>query len=283
MYKISLLYISLLSSIISIAQTRDVGVWTGFKISQPIDKKMEISLSEGFRLDNNISNVANVFTQLKSSYEIAKGLNLGVAYRWARKESWINDINFENRYQFDLSYNLKFNDLKIKNRVRFQSKYVNYYNSEYGFIPTNTLRNETSVSYSISKKIKPYASFEFFYPSNINESIIDKLRYQLGTDFKITKDVYADVFFIYQKQINSRNLNNDIVFGCSFSYELPKLKTKKKDNDKSSSKEDIEKEEKSDKKIKKATPKIKEKKKKKKEVIKEDDIFLPDNFDDHID
>ena len=62
--------------------------------------------------------------------------------------------------------------------------------------------------------------------------------------------MYADVFFIYQKQINGRNLNNDIVVGCSFSYELPKLKTKKKDNDKSNSKEDVEKEKTPEKNIK---------------------------------
>ena len=67
------------------AQTQDIGVWSGIKLTQQIDKKMSISLSQGVRFDDNISNVSNLYSQFKTKYEIVEGLKIGVSYRWAKK------------------------------------------------------------------------------------------------------------------------------------------------------------------------------------------------------
>ena len=253
---------------------RDVGIWTSLKIVQPIDKRMNISLNEGIRFDNNISNTANIFTQFKSSYEIVKGLKLTLGYRWSKKKSWIKEIDLENRYQIDLSYKYKFKDFGIKHRARYQSKYVNLYSTEFGKFPTSVIRNKTSLSYSINKKIKPYISFEFFYPTTDEIRIVDKHRYSAGVDFRIMKNLYGDVFFVYQNEINQRNPIYDLISGAGISYDLPKIKTKKKkDKD----------EEDDTKKGKEKTPKKKEKKVKKPKTNNSEEPELPEDFGEDYD
>lgn len=255
-----------------VGQVKDIGAWTGVKLSQKIDKRADFTLSQGLRFDDNLSNTSNLFTQFKGSYEILKPLTFSVAYRWAKKKDWNNDLSFENRYQFDLRYKFKKKKFSAKNRLRFQSKYTDYKTTEFGFIPKNYLRNAIEFNYKILKKITPFASFEVFYPLNAYDKNIDKLRYQLGSNFEITKRLSAELFFIFENEIYKSNPISSYILGTGFSYELPRIKTKKKKGDKDDNK-DFEKN-KSDK-VKKNKPS--------KAKINSVEPELPSDFDEDYD
>lgn len=255
-----------------VGQMKDIGAWTGIKLSQKIDKKAEFTLSQGLRFDNNLSNTSNLFTQFKGTYEILKPLTFSIAYRWAKKNDWNKDFSFENRYQFDLRYKFKKKKFSAKNRLRFQSKYADYRTTEYGFLPENYLRNAVEFNYKVVKKITPFASFEIFYPLNAYDKNIDKLRYQLGSNFEINKRLSAELFFIYENEIYKSDPISSYILGTGFSYELPKIKTKKKKG-----KKDDEEELEADKKSK--VKKSKSSKSKNKSVEPE----LPANFDEDYD
>lgn len=221
--------IYLFVSSLAFSQLQDVGVWTGLKVSQKIDKKARIAFSQGFRFDDNVSNLANMYSQIKGGYNITDFLKLSMAYRWAQKKAWRDDLKIENRYQFDLRYKYKKKDLAIKNRVRFQSKYANYRTSEYGYISKTVIRNETVIEYRVTKKITPYASVELFQPVNSDFNTINKLRYQVGSSFDITKNISGELFFLLQKEVNRTTPLTSYITGISLSYDLPKVKLMKSD------------------------------------------------------
>lgn len=81
------------------------------------------------------------------------------------------------------------------------------------------LRSRLSVSYDIKKsKFEPFAEVEIYNQLD-NAFAYDKIRYTIGTDYKISKDAKLSVYYRYQDYSDVSDINGHIL-GVGMSIEL---------------------------------------------------------------
>lgn len=107
------------------------------------------------------------------------------------------------------------NNLVISARFRFQIQTRTYIVDSNDLIPDYYGRIKLKAVYKIPKfPVNPYLSYESFIPMYVNSThFIDKERFTLGFEYKITKKQAIETEYIYQRdyvsdiQIISINYN----------------------------------------------------------------------------
>jgi hypothetical protein len=199
---------------------RDFELWTGVNLKKSfLDKKLDLGLSQEFRLNDNSTRINNYFTELTARYEVYKGLNVGGGFRYIKNNT--NDgYQNERRFQADLSYKHKVDRLSLSYRFRFTN------HKPFGEITdddiTNKYRLRFKADYNIKNwKLDPYFSMEGFYatstntinyiPEVIEESDpvagFEKVRFTLGTSYKIKKWLSIDGFYRIEREFGSYPLH----------------------------------------------------------------------------
>lgn len=197
---------------------QDFEMWTGVTVKKSfLDKKLQLGLTQEFRLNDNSTRMNNFFTELEGKYKIYKGLSVGAAYRFIRNNTKSGYIN-ENRFNLDLGYKYKFDRLSLAARFRYQNKNELGVSKDEGDFPISKFRFRLKGEYNIKNwKLDPYLSAEVFfaqqtYRINYIESIIEptqvssgleKLRFTIGTSYKINKLISIGGFYRVEQELKS--------------------------------------------------------------------------------
>jgi len=210
-----LFIILFLLPIISNAQVvSDAKFWAGITINKKIDN-FNFSFSEELRLDENISHIDKVFSELGVEYKIIKGLYAGVNYRYCRDNEYeTRNYNMKHRIDFGITYKHKINNFRLSFRTKVQTKSALPYESN----PTFS-RNKFALKYKLENNLTPFISYEFYYQFN-NESVINRTRFSLGSSYKINKNNAIKVFYMFENRFNTTNLKHNHVYGVSYSINL---------------------------------------------------------------
>ena len=201
-----------------------------------IDRKLSIGAEAAFRTRNDFRTVDRWSGSLSASYKFNKWLKADAAYtllygnnresitynydtngvvtgynNW-RPSYW----NTRHRLNASLTADYKFsNNLHFSLRERWQYTYRpektvtrwDFDNSQWedkvrAGKGKNQLRSRLQVEYDKKRAtLKPYASMELY-----NSWAIEKIRYTVGTDIKLTNQHSFDVFYRYQ---NVKNIDED--------------------------------------------------------------------------
>lgn len=208
----------LLTCTLSFSQSDDFGIWSGIRVSRKVEKKNKILLEAGLRLNNNSSQIQNLFFQPGFSRKINDNIKLSYNYRIANKTKYDNKSSIEHRNEINLSASKKIvKDITISNRSRLQTKLKNINSSENGRLIENYFRNKTTVEYKFSKKFKPYLSTEFFLPLKAsNKFTIDQNRYYIGSKIKLNKEQELKVYYLIKLEQNKVNPTNNYILGVEY-------------------------------------------------------------------
>lgn len=218
-YLILLLSISLLGT--GYAQdsvlVRDFESWNGISLKKSfLDKKLDLQLTQEFRLNSNSSRLNNYFTELGVEYEIIKGLEAGIGYRFIRNNTKNGYVN-EQRLNADLSHKHKIDRLEIGYRFRYQNRSEIGIKKEDGDDPISKYRLRLKAGYNIKNwKLDPYISSEIFYATETsrvnyvpsiteveNISGFQKLRFTLGTSYKINDLLELNGFYRIERDFKT--------------------------------------------------------------------------------
>ncbi|MCG8579886.1 MAG: DUF2490 domain-containing protein [Bacteroidales bacterium] len=151
---------------------------TEFKISYKLADKWKLQAIPELRFDETFS-IDKYILELKTVYNPFKRLSLGASYRFIANERSTKDTEYLQRYAFDIKYEYKLKRWKPTIRMRYTNYSEDDENGEF-------LRGKAGLEYNIRKcKFTPFAGAELFQDLNNNE--LFKVRYSLGTDYKINK------------------------------------------------------------------------------------------------
>ena len=196
---------------------RDFESWNGISLKKSfLEKKLDLQLSQEFRFNNNSSRLNNYFTEIGADYEIIKGLEAGLGYRFIRNNTKNGYVN-EQRFNADLSYKHKVNRLTLGYRFRYQNRNEIGVSKEEGDDPISKYRFRLKTVYNIKNwKLDPYISTEVFYAtetSRVNyvptitvvENIagFEKLRFTLGTSYKINDVLKLNGFYRIERDFKT--------------------------------------------------------------------------------
>lgn len=200
------------------AQVNDAGLWMTVSAEKKISKKFKVVVAEEMRLRENISMIGQLFTDVSLQYKVTKNFLVSGSYRFIMKQTL--DFYYEPRQRFyaDLTYKIKASkvDFYLRTRVQDQDRYT----IPEGENNRQTLywRNKIAAKYGI-KDFTPFASFEVYYPlNNPQGNVIDGLRYQAGTDYKVNKHNSITLYYLIDQEIQVNNPQNSYVVGLEYNY-----------------------------------------------------------------
>lgn len=209
------------------AQHSDFGVWTTVGAEKSLGEKWSVGAEGEFRTRDNSGTADRWSFGLEGSYKIVTGLKLSAgytllydnndgeitvhedgSYNSQRPSYW----GLRHRFNVSLTGSVKTGRFGISLRERWQYTYrprktTERYDYDNGLWEDynvrgkghNVLRSRLKVEYDIPGcRIDPYASAEMY-----NSFSLEKSRYIVGAEWKITRTHSVGLYYLYQ------NVNND--------------------------------------------------------------------------
>jgi hypothetical protein len=207
------------------SSTSDVQLWTGLGLEKSlVNDKLNIGLSQEFRMDKNLSHLDIYFTEASFKFEIIDNVSLGYAYRYINKNKDSNGYQIRQRSNFDLSFKQKSKRLKLDYRLRFQSKTKKP--EEYSDVAQTKYRFRVKGSYNIKKsKLNPYLGAEVFYiPEKHEQNGNEKLRFTAGATRKMKKLGKLNMYYRIEQELGSFSSPQPAftshILGLNFTFKL---------------------------------------------------------------
>ncbi|MEO9510952.1 MAG: DUF2490 domain-containing protein [Flavobacteriaceae bacterium] len=206
--------------------TNDLESWNSITIKYKPNKKWNFELQEQLRLDENISEVSEYFTQLSVERSIFKNFDFGVGLRFIRENDNEGSIQgYENHFRFhlDAMYKHKINDLTLKYRLRYQNKNDLSVSTSEGDYAKQNIRFKAGLEYNFkSWKLDPKFSAELFnrFQKDDDDNGFSKYRLTLGTDYKFKKLGKLGLFYRIEKDLNETIPETTNIIGLKYVYTI---------------------------------------------------------------
>ncbi len=209
-------------------QINDAELWTGISISKKITKKISANLEEQVRINNNISSVKSVFTDLGVSCRLNKSLKISGNYRFINRGRNNGVYWISHRFYADLRYTYKAKPLIFIYRNRF---YTEVGQEENGFIRENNERNKLEIKIDLDRRFMPFIASELYY--FVEKAVFNKIRYTVGIDYNLKNRNELSLFYRIQREMNVTNPDYSYIIGVRFSHNLKGrlIKKRKKDQE----------------------------------------------------
>lgn len=193
MNKAPLLFLLLYSNFILSQEPAEFKFWSSVSYVYQPNEKINFSISELYRLKEDFNIVDSYITEVSSDYEIYKGLNFEIEFRYYSKN--INEgkaKGFENlwRYRLALEKELELKPIKIFIRLAFQKRTSLDKKNDF----KDYIRIRSAFEYQIKNwDLDPYFSVEFIEKRTGNN--LQKVRYGFGTSKKIRESKWTIRYF----------------------------------------------------------------------------------------
>ena len=237
------------------AQSDDYGIWTGANVEKKINNRL--TLDGGLELrtrDNGFGELDRWSIEVGADYKLTDWLKTSIGY------SLLDDHNHKvnssgkkysdywglrHRINVSLTVSQQFGRLGISLRERWQytyrpektvDRYWNYTDDEddiyygepvikkgntqqhvYRGKTQSKWRNRFQLKYKLNKQWRPYISAE----STVGGSGLDKMRYAVGTEWRITKKHVLDMQYMYQRSHkDDESEGNRHVLSIGYTYKF---------------------------------------------------------------
>ncbi len=218
------------------AQSEGLGLWTSAEVKKKLFPGFDINAEGDFRLRDNLKTVNRWAVGGGASYRLFSFLKADAGYQYIQfqhPEETTKKGNYipaywspRHRATFSLTGTHSFDRFKISLRERYQYTYrvgisVPKYSSEemtkqkddeeIDSKSISVLRSRLQLEYNIRKSgFTPYASGEL-YNSLDKGGTLKKIRWTLGTEYKLSKKSAFDVYYLYQDESDEDEANGHIL------------------------------------------------------------------------
>jgi hypothetical protein len=184
-------------------QEPDFKLWSKGSINYSINKKTDITFSQGLRLRENASLKEEIFSNFSISRKWNKKWQVAMDYRFIEEMDVFFNSKIQHRLSVDLGWRKKIDRFTFKSRSRFQ------------YASNLVFRERLSVHYNIPKTpLEPSLLLESFY----DFSTISKLRATLGVSYPLAKSTDLDIY--YRLQNNFKQSSLIYILGLGISYDI---------------------------------------------------------------
>ncbi|MFZ4399468.1 MAG: DUF2490 domain-containing protein [Bacteroidales bacterium] len=204
------------------AQTNDAQIWTEVKIDHKLNRKFTSYLDAGLRFSENITETGLAYSEIGLDYKINKSWELSGGYRYASKRKNEDYYSVRHRFNLDLTLKKSYYLFNFQLRTRAEMQYKDVFTSVNGSIPDYQWRNKLQLKYNFTKKFKPFIyleSYTSFSASTYTQYLdITKMKYCLGTEYKINKRNSIECYYLIQQEYHQKNPYNYFVYGITYNY-----------------------------------------------------------------
>lgn len=184
-------------------QESDFMLWSKASVNYSINKKADISFTQGLRLRENASLKDELYSNFSISRKWNKRWRVAMDYRLIEEYDVFFNSELQHRFSLDFSWRKKIDRLTIKSRSRFQ------YGSSLVF------RERISAHYNLRKTpLEPSFLLESFY----DFSTVTKLRATIGATYPLAKSTDIDLY--YRLQNDFKNASLIYILGIGISQDI---------------------------------------------------------------
>jgi hypothetical protein len=182
-----------------------------------------MQLNQGLRTYDNSRSIDQILTNLSGIYQKTEVVSYGFGIRYIRNKGNTSG-NYENlmRYNFDFGVRHQLNRFHFKYRLRLQTKDEIGYSKNEGDFLKHAQRLKAGVRYNIKNwKLDPKFSTELFrYSGKYMLSSFGKIRFTLGTDYKIKKIGEIGLFYRIERELVGTYPQTTNILGVNFTFKL---------------------------------------------------------------
>ena len=226
------------------AQSDDFGIWTEVGVEKKINKKLTLDAGAELRTrDDGFGELDRWSVGVGATYKLTGWLKASVGYVFLNDNNHkVNDSGKKyadywgqrHRFNVSLTASQDFGDLTVSLRERWQytyrpektvKRYSNVDNDDYDFGEyrdehtydgkgSNKWRNRLQLKYKLTKQWRPYVNAG----STVGGSGLDKMRYAVGTEYRLSKQHSFDIRYLYQHVYKDEDEGNRHVLGIGYTY-----------------------------------------------------------------
>lgn len=200
------------------SQVNDAQLWMSVKLEKKLTPALAIEFTEEVRLDENITEVGTIYSDLGISYRFWKRFKAGASYRYSLKRRLDDTYEPRHSWYVEGSYREKFKPVILVLRLRYQSRYAESFTSEKAEVPKNHFRTKLTVKYDLDKKFEPYVYAETYFRTGVPASqSFDELRLCGGIEYAFNRMHMIDLHYIFSREYSVKNPETDYIIGISYS------------------------------------------------------------------
>ncbi|MEG1793473.1 MAG: DUF2490 domain-containing protein [Rikenellaceae bacterium] len=180
-----------------------------------LNKSLNVEFSPEARFGGSSFDYDKTLLKFAVDYDIFNWFNVGVGYRATFNKTKKRGTETTGRLDFDLSKSIKAGKFRIKPRVRF-SDYQEYKNTK--DIESSYMRYKVGIGYKYGKKaiFEPEIGAEMFH--NLSSGYISSMRYNIGGDFRITKNNFIGINYMVETEFKTRILKHIAEVGYTYKF-----------------------------------------------------------------
>lgn len=202
------------------SQGDDFGIWYGLNANYSVIKKLEIDASAMIRTFKDASKIDQSYFEAGVSYKLSKHFSVAGSYRILNKLENYGEYFIRHKFFADVKVSLPIKNFSLTSRFRLDVEKKTFIESFSDKVPNYHGRIKVKLSWKIPKfPVDPYIADEPFMPLTGNrEHFIDKNRFSLGADYKISKKHAIELEYIFQRDYTPHIADMDIIsIGYTFS------------------------------------------------------------------
>lgn len=203
----------------------DAGLWVTMNVEKKLSKRLELSLTEEYRLKENITQTNLFYTDLGIAVKPFGFMSVSFSYRAIQKYLLNETYSFRHRITMDVLFKKKFGKWIPSFRQRIQTQVEDVYSSETGQLPEWFARERLELKYDTDKPLSPYAAVEYRLqlkdPRNMDlNATWNRVRYTLGIDYKLNEKNELSLYYLIQRGFNVPEPQNFYITGLSYTLSL---------------------------------------------------------------
>lgn len=189
----------------------DFQYWSNAGVSVELNKDWTATFEEEFRLGDDGGHLYYHHSDAGFLYKgLAKWIDVGFNYREVFEKDSSGEWRQEHRPHLNIILKSKLSGLDFSSRSRFE------YRDRENQKDLWRYRNKFTVKlpFELTElKLKPYVADEVFIP--LNDDNIERNRLYSGVAFNLSKNIKADIFYLWQSSRSSKEWKDIDVLGMS--------------------------------------------------------------------
>lgn len=183
------------------AQNDDLGVWTSVGATKNLFAGLEASVEGEVRTRDDVGAIDRWSGTVGLSYKVCNFLKVGGDYVFIRYNHVRRGWETGHRYNLYATGSYTWKAFTLSLRERYQHTYKRGVpGTDTSANPADIFRSRLQLAYDIKNSaFKPYASMELFHRLNDPQNNgLDKIRYTLGTEYKLNERSTFNVYYRYE-------------------------------------------------------------------------------------
>lgn len=221
-----ILFYAVIAVNVSAQFVNDAGSWNTLTLQAPLHKKLLVNIDQEIRLNENISRLNQLFTQIGFNIKVKKWLRIEPSYRFISKLTDVQTFSYRHRLSFDVILKQKISRLSISLRNRFQQEYQDYLSSENGIIPERFYRLRLQAEIPLKSYLSFFYNIELRYQINVpgRNSMFNnrwhRIRNVLGLDYSFNEFNILSCYYLIQNEYDIVPINNQYILGFQYTYKF---------------------------------------------------------------